>query len=153
MRSKRLLGQVAAVAFLMVGCGHDFEPPDRGQRVREAEAAFTPALFDSVTWASDSVRAVEGNLVYAEKCRRCHGPLGRGQTDYARERRLEVPSLVEGEWPLAGTDTLRHLIFVGHEGGMPTYGEGGISPREIDAVAHYILEVLRPDALDGAGGI
>jgi mono/diheme cytochrome c family protein len=151
MRSVRLLGQVAAVVLVVAGCGHDFEPPDRGQRVREAEAAFNPALFDSVTWASDSVRAVEGNLVYAEKCRRCHGPLGRGQTDYARERRLEVPSLVEREWALAGPDTLRHLIFVGHEDGMPIYGEGGISPRDIDAVAHYILEVLRPDALKGGG--
>ncbi len=147
------IARLVGVGLLLSGCGHDFEPPDRGQRVREAEAAFTPALFDSVAWASDSVRAVEGNLVYAEKCRRCHGPLGRGQTDYARERRLEVPSLVAADWPLARADTLRHVVFVGHEDGMPIYGEGGISPREIDAVAHYILEVMRPDAVGGGGGI
>jgi mono/diheme cytochrome c family protein len=138
--------------LLMVGCGgHDFEPPDRGERVREAEAAFSPAVFDSVSWASDSLRAFSGNTVYAEKCGRCHGPLGRGNTDYARGRGLEVPSLVEPESALTSVDTLRHVIFVGHEEGMPIFGAGGITPREIDGVAYYILNVLRPDAVETSG--
>jgi mono/diheme cytochrome c family protein len=139
-----------ALMLLLVGCGHEFEPPDRGARVLEAEAAYSAAMFDSVTWANDSVRAVEGNTVYAEECRRCHGPLGMGQTDYARERGLDIPSLVEPQWALANLDTLRHVVFVGHEG-MPTFGSGGISVREVDGAAFYILQVLRPDAaaLDG----
>jgi mono/diheme cytochrome c family protein len=134
-----------ALVLLLVGCGHDFEPPDRGARVLEAEAAYDAAVFDSVTWASDSVRAIEGNTVYAEMCRRCHGPLGLGDTDYARERGLEIPSLVEPGWALANLDTLRHVVFVGHEG-MPTFGSGGMSARDIDGAAYYIIEVLRPDA-------
>jgi len=146
MKSRRRWLPALAVAAALFGCGHDFEPPDRAARVRAAEAAFTPALFDSVTWQTDSVRAASGNIVYAEKCRRCHGPLGRGETEYARARGIEVPSLVEPGWPLARTDTLRHVVFVGHEEGMPIYGVNGISPREIDAVAYYLLEVLRPDA-------
>jgi hypothetical protein len=41
---------------------------------------------------------------------------------------------------------VRRRIFTGHPAGMYTWGIAGISPREIDAVAHYILERLRPDA-------
>lgn len=143
----------ASLVLVLGGCGgHEFEPPDRSERIREAEAAYSPSLFDSVTWASDSVRAFDGNTVYAEKCGRCHGPLGRGNTDYARERGLHIPSLVEHEWDLANLDTLRHVIFVGHEEGMPIYGAGGITPREIDGAAYYILNVLRPDAEQMGGG-
>ena len=145
MTPRRFMFAGPALVFLLVGCGHEFEPPDRGARVLEAEAAYNAAMFDSVTWANDSVRAVEGNTVYAEKCRRCHGPLGMGQTDYARERGLDIPSLVEPQWALANLDTLRHVVFVGHEG-MPTFGYAGITPREVDGAAFYILQVLRPDA-------
>lgn len=151
MRSRRSFA-FPVFALLAAGCGHDFDPPDRAAQVQEAEAAYEPALFDSVTWASDSVRALDGNAVYAEKCRRCHGPLGRGQTPYALDRELEVPSLVEPDWALAHLDSLRRAIFVGHEEGMPIYGSGGISPREIDGAAYYILEVLRPDAMQEGKG-
>jgi mono/diheme cytochrome c family protein len=135
-----------ALVILLAGCGHDFEPPDRGARVLAAEATYDAAMFDSVTWVSDSVRAVEGNTVYAEMCRRCHGPLGLGNTDYAGQRGLEIPSLVEPAWALANLDSIRHRIFVGHEEGMPIFGSAGISAREIDGAAYYVLEVLRPDA-------
>jgi mono/diheme cytochrome c family protein len=59
---------------------------------------------------------------------------------------------VEPVWLLADRDSLHRHIYVGHEEGMPIYGAGGISPREIDAVAGYILNVLRPDVLGGQGG-
>jgi len=141
-----------AVALLTLSaCGHEFHPPDEAERVAQAEEAFSPALFDSVSWLDQDARSLEGNTVYAEKCRRCHGALGRGDTGYARERGLEMPSLVEPEWALANVDTLRRVIFVGHEGGMPTYGSSGISPRQIDAAAFYILSQLRTDALGGEG--
>jgi len=140
-------------AALVAGaCGHDFEPPDRAERVREAEAQYSVTMFDSVSWSADSVRDFQGNTVYAEKCRRCHGTMGRGDTEYARERRLEMPSLVEPDWPLAALDTLRHVVYVGHEEGMPVFGKAGITPREIDAVSFYLVHTLRPDVLGAAGG-
>lgn len=151
--SRSTLTRFALVlAFAAVGCGgHEFEPPDRGERVREAELAYSVAIFDTIAWAPDEDRDFLGNEVYIDKCRNCHGPLGRGMTPYAQERRLEVPSLVERDWRLASLDSLHRVIYVGHEEGMPIYGAGGITPREIDAVAGYILNVLRPDVL-GTGG-
>ncbi|NIQ57600.1 MAG: hypothetical protein GWN71_30725, partial [Gammaproteobacteria bacterium] len=64
---------VALVSWAAVACGHDFEPPDRAQRVAAAAEEYSPALFDSITWASQDARMLEGNTIYAEDCRRCHG--------------------------------------------------------------------------------
>lgn len=145
----------AAVVGIAAACSseHHFEPPNREEQVEQADSLFTPALFDTVTWASDSARAIQGNIVYSSDCRRCHGTLGRGVTDYTRERGLRVPSLVTPEWPYAGDlDRVRRKIFIGHPEGMPTWGVAGITPREIDAAAYYVLYVLRPDVLGSGGG-
>lgn len=149
MRLRVVSFSVLSLALLTAACGdHEFEPPDRSVRVQRAADAFTVAIFDTVHWADEATRQSEGNAVYAEECRRCHGTLGEGSTDYARQRGLEVPSLVTPEWPFADADSLRRMIFVGHESGMPVYGDGDLSAREIDATAAYILRTLRPDVLE-----
>jgi len=141
-------------ALALTACkGTEFEPPSREGQVEDAAATYSPALFDTVAWQGDEARMEEGNLVYAAECRECHGPLGRGGTDYARERDLDVPSLVDPAWE-HGTDleAVRRQIYVGHPEGMPTWGVSDISPREIDAVAYYLLFGLRPEVLgDGSG--
>ena len=127
-----------------------FEPPDRGAQVEEAADAFSLTLFDTIAWASDSIRAIDGNVVYSTYCRNCHGSLGEGGTDYAAERALPVPSMVTADWRYAAErDSVLQRIYVGHVQGMPTWGVAGISPREMDAVTHYLLEVLRPEVLEG----
>lgn len=152
MTSRTLAGfPLLLLAAAACSGGHEFEPPDRGVIVAEAEADYSPTMFDTLTWASDSVRVLQGNEVYAETCRRCHGPLGRGNTDYSREQGLTVPSLVEPDWKLASIDSLRRTIFVGHKDGMPVFGERHTTARDIDAVAAYILLQLRPDVMGGNG--
>lgn len=146
-----LLAWGLLTGVLVAGCGdREFEPPDREARVEAAAADFTMAVFDTVTWADPDERAFRGNVVYATHCRSCHGSVGEAGTDYARERGLEVPSLVRKDWRLAGArDSVLHRIFVGHAAGMPTWGVAGLTPREMDAVTHYLLEVLRPEVLEG----
>lgn len=143
------IATLALTVLLAGGCEKkEFEPPDRGAQVAEASAAYAPESFDTLTWASDSVRALEGNATYAATCRRCHGPLGTGSTDLAEERELNVPSLVEPNWRLAASlDSVRHRIWAGHAEGMPTFGVARLGPREIDGAAWYILERLRPEVL------
>ncbi len=155
MRRGRLVFAAVASVAAVSACKseHHFEPPDRGAQVRQAEMLYTHALFDTITWASDSVRSLDGNAVFAAKCRRCHGTLGKGDTDYAVARDLKVPSLVEPDWRLAASiDSLRHTVFVGHAQGMPTFGVAGITLREIDAASYYVLHRLRPDVLGAGGG-
>jgi len=153
-RGPALAAALASLAVVAACKGeHHFEPPDRSAQVREANALYSPALFDTITWASDSVRALDGNAVFAAKCRRCHGTLGRGETDYAAARDLYVPSLVEPDWPMAASiDSVRHTVFVGHAMGMPTFGVAGITLREIDSASYYVLNRLRPDVLGTGGG-
>lgn len=154
-RSRRALVLVALAAPLAGGCQeHEFEPPDRAERVQQAETLFTAAEFDTIEWASGEARLLAGNGVYSARCRQCHGALGRGGTDYALERNLDVPSLVEPEWAYAGDlHGVRRRIFTGHPAGMPTWGQAGLTLREIDATAFYILESLRPDVLEGGAEI
>lgn len=139
------------VGVALISCGEKtFDPPDREARVAAAEEEFRAARFDTISWESDDTRALEGNAVYAAECRNCHGTLGEGITDYAENRRLEVPSLVVADWPLAASmDSVRHRVFVGHAAGMPTWGIAGITLREIDAVSFFLLERLRPEVLGG----
>ena len=138
---------ILGLAWAATGCGdHEFHPPSEEERTARADSAYSPALFDSIAWRSDSLRIQTGNLVFADECRRCHGPLGRGDTDYARENQLDVPSLVEPDWAYGRIDSVRHQIFVGH-GEMPNWGVGRLTPRQIDAAAAYILEQLRPEVL------
>lgn len=140
---------VLALAGGTTGCGgdHEFEPPDRERQLEEASERFTRAVFDTVDWASDSARRVTGEEIFATRCRKCHGYLGRGETDYAARRELDVPSLVDPGWRYAGLpDSTRRHIFVGHQE-MPSFGLGRASPRQIDAATYYLLEVLRPELL------
>ncbi len=48
---------------------------------------------------------------------------------------------------MADLDSLRRKLFIGHEDGMPIFGEGTLTPREIDATAWYVLLILRPEVL------
>jgi mono/diheme cytochrome c family protein len=131
-----------------LGCEKpEFAPPDRAERVTEADALFDAAMFDTIQWASDELRLAHGNEVYLVHCRRCHGPFGTGDTPYARDQRLNVPSLIEPDWPFADDfDAVRRRVFTGHPAGMPTLGVSAVSPRDIDAVAYYVMYRLRSDA-------
>jgi cytochrome c len=126
---------------------HEYERPSREEQVADAAARLTPETFDTIAWPSDSARLFDGNNAFAAKCRSCHGYMGEGDTEYARRQNVTVPSLVREDWPFDDVAATRHRIFTGHPDGMPTWGVAGITPREIDAIAYYIVHVLRPEVL------
>jgi mono/diheme cytochrome c family protein len=139
---------IAMIALAAAGCAEaEYERPSREGQVSQADSLLTLATFDTIAWGSDAERVQAGNNVYAAKCRSCHGYLGDGDTDYAREHNLDVPSIVRGDWPYQNVASVRRIIFIGHSDGMPTWGVAGITPREIDAAAFYITDVLRPEVL------
>lgn len=144
-----LSAAACACAVLLSACEkkYDFEPPSREAQVEEAEGLFDPAMFDSIGWEDPEERSLIGNAIYAARCRRCHGTFGSGGTDYGRQHELDVPSLIREEWPYADVPSLRREIFVGHPQGMPTWGVAGLTFREIDAVAWYVQNQLRPEML------
>lgn len=138
------------LVVLLAGCkgkGHVFHPPDRDKQAAEAASQYSPQLFDSVKWTNKAEQVAAGNEVYARECDKCHGMLGEAGTAYAQEHELKVPPLVDPNWKYANDrEGARKKIFTGHRD-MPTWGVARLSPREIDAVAAYVLDQLRPDAL------
>jgi mono/diheme cytochrome c family protein len=145
---------LAATAFSLTGCEKEgYQPPAESQRLELADSLYSPALFDTVQWPSDQERIVAGNLVYADHCRRCHGTVGEGGVVQAAGNTLVVPSLVREGWDQDDDMTaVRRRVFTGHTGGMPSWGLTRLSPRQIDAVAFYILEQLRPEILGRGEG-
>jgi mono/diheme cytochrome c family protein len=144
-----LLAPALAAVVGLIACEEKtFDPPEETRRVELADSLYSPALFDTITWASQEQRVVAGNLVYADYCRRCHGTVGEGGRAQVAGREVHVPSLVEARWPLDDDiEAVRERAFTGHTGGMPSWGISRLTPREIDAVASYILEQLRPEIL------
>jgi len=155
-RSMRIGSSVAAVLCLVIliacgGEGDGHSEMERGvdrSQATQADSLFASEMFDTITWPSDSVRLLRGNEVYAAECRRCHGYLGRGGTEYADARDLVVPSLVRPDWEYARDlrGALRQ-IFTGHGEGMPSWGIGRLTPRQIQAATYYVLYQLRPEVL------
>lgn len=143
-----LLALLLPAGILAGGCEDEkeFEPPDRGEQVSEARQAYPAAVFDTLSWPSDSARVERGNEVFAAECRKCHGYDGRGDTDYTREHDIGAPSLVDSAGRDAeGLDAVRRRIYAGHASGMPTFGAYKLEPRQVDAAAAYVVRVLRPE--------
>jgi mono/diheme cytochrome c family protein len=131
----------------LAGCkGHEFHPPDKDVRVEQADSVYARMRFDTIQWASDSLKLATGNEVYASNCDKCHGPTGQGNAEYARANNLRAPSLVDPNWHFGeDREQVRRRIFTGHPAGMPTWGVAGLTPREIDAVTSYLMDSLRPE--------
>lgn len=144
------LGILALV--VAAGCGEEkeFEPPDREKQVAEAKQAYPAAVFDTLSWPSDSARLLRGNEVYAAECRKCHGYDGHGHTEYARSQGLTTPSLVDSSGiETRGIDAVRRRVYAGHAEGMPSFGVFKLEPRQVDAAAAYVVSVLGPDSAGG----
>lgn len=145
---------VLCVVAVAQACGPSAEEVEEARRaelrmaradsVAEAEALYDPAAFDTISWAVVDSAVARGQIVFLYSCRKCHGPTGRGDGDLALEHDLAMPDFTVDEWEYDGDlEGIRHRVFVGHDSEMPNWGLHGLSPRDIDAVANYILGRLR----------
>lgn len=116
----------------------------RADSVARAAAAYDAAAFDTIQWATDNEMWERGGVVWSFSCQTCHGSDGLGQGETAVAAGLEMPDLTAADWENAGDlPAIRRSIYVGHESQMPSWGLVGLKYRDIDAVAHYIDDLLR----------
>jgi mono/diheme cytochrome c family protein len=119
------------------------QPPDTLTAV--AMEAYDASMFDSITWNTEQDALDRGLTVYRHSCARCHGTEGRGDAGFVRAGdTLRPESFLREDWPYTDDKaSLRQQVFVGTAEGMPHWGLEGLRPRDVDAVAIYIMQVLR----------
>jgi mono/diheme cytochrome c family protein len=145
-----------AVTLLAVACGggKQDQATAGADSVGIALAQYSPALFDSITWAADSAEINRGSVVWAWSCKRCHGETGAGDGNFVTQVKdstgavvpdtLMPPTFLTPGWQYA-TDkqALIKYIYTGSgQQPMPHWGLSGQKPRDIDAVAAYIQQVV-----------
>jgi mono/diheme cytochrome c family protein len=111
------------------------------------DRTYTPALFDTITWSSNEAAITRGKDVFNWVCAKCHGPQGHGDGGYVIEGdTLHPPSFVQPDWRFAtNAKGLWQRIYLGNNRGMPHWGDQGLQPRDVVAVATYIQKELRKD--------
>lgn len=144
-----------AALLLAAACGggKEDQPADRDAARRAAAAdtvqmaneAYDAMGFETIEWPADSVAITRGSIVWASSCMKCHGITGLGDGGWVmRGDTLHPPSFLEADWRFRDDlDGLRRYIFAGNEEGMPHWGLVGLQPRDVDAVARFILQDLR----------
>lgn len=150
----RLTG-ITLVALAWLGaCGGEAPPPPaeeppptltRADSAEMALAAFDSTVYDTIQWASDDAALERGGLVYRVSCQSCHGEGGLGDRGFIFQGdTLRPPSFVASSWQYSRDPVgLRRRIYAGSVLGMPYWGLVGMTNKDVDAVARYILGVLR----------
>ena len=143
----RRIATALAIAFVSVACagGEPAEDVQAGpDSLTLAREAFDSTAFDTITWETQQKALDRGQVVYRFSCLKCHGDKGLGDAGFVRAGdTLRPPSFREATWALAGNkEAIREQVFVGTGESMPHWGLVGLGPRDLDAVAIYILEGL-----------
>ncbi len=138
-----------ALVFGLAACGGEAPSQQVGNpsadSVRVASEMFDEAAFDSLAWDDATAAQERGALVFRVSCAKCHGPRGQGDGGFVSAGdTLQPPSFRQAEWRYTADPIgLRKRIYTGTAAGMPTWGLYGLGYRDIDAVATYIMNVLR----------
>ncbi len=145
----RMIALPLAGILILGGCAGEEPPaektPPPDTLLPAAQEAYDPTMFDSITWESDQAAIERGSVVYNFSCTRCHGEQGRGDAEFVRSGdTLRPPSFRDPDWEFAGDkEGLREMVFVGTAEDMPHWGLEGLKPRDVDAVAIFILQSMR----------
>lgn len=125
--------------------------PTEQEIVQSAEQEYDPAVYDTVSWPSDSAAIARGSDIFKWACAECHGPEGEGDGGRVIDGdTIRPPSFHQEDWSYADNpDALHEKVFVGNSLGMPHWGLRQMRPRDIVAVERFIrFELIR----DGESG-
>jgi cbb3-type cytochrome c oxidase subunit III len=110
-----------------------------GWLLRASSAGVRPAVQKKEESAEQAARA---KAVFNEKCARCHGADGRGET--AVGRMLSVPDFTDGKfWKKDATDARLMDSITEGKNEMPAFGKK-LSRQEIRSLAAYVRRFGKP---------
>jgi len=139
--------------FAACGGGGQDQTPVRPDSVAMALEQYSPAVFDTITWATDTAQTNRGAVVWSFSCVKCHGETGHGDAKMVVDADPEQPGMQPDtivppdfhmtDWRFRNDkEGLIKYIFSGNEKRMPHWGIVGLPPRDVDAVATYIQKML-----------
>jgi mono/diheme cytochrome c family protein len=135
---------VLLLMLSLVACRDSPPEEQRENRVSAAAAQITELTFDTIAWPSQEVAVERGGIVWQYSCRKCHGNWGDGDGGFVmRGDTVRPPTFRQPDWRFADDpDGLRRQIFTGTDSIMPHWGLEGLKPRDVDAVATWIHQIL-----------
>ena len=139
-----ILGVLVVAAAVAMVVRYETRPA-KEQTVPIPDRTYTPAAFDTVAWASEAAAVARGQEVFGWVCAKCHGPAGNGDGGFVLDGdTLHPPSFVQPGWRFAdNSQALWQRIYLGNNRGMPHWGDQGLQPRDVIAVATFIQKGLR----------
>jgi mono/diheme cytochrome c family protein len=149
MRSLRAFfgALVVAAAVAITAC----DTQSKEEVIPIPERTISAATFDTVAWQDEAAQLARGKDVFGWVCAKCHGIYGRGDGGEVIDGdTIHPPSFLDPQWRFATDErALEQRIFLGNNRGMPHWGEQGLQPRDIVAVAAFIQQDLRKNAPPG----
>jgi mono/diheme cytochrome c family protein len=116
----------------------------RPDSVAMALEQYSPALFDTITWSTDTAQTNRGSIVWTFSCKKCHGETGSGDARMVVDGdTITPPDFHTPGWRFANDrEGLLKYIYSGNDKRMPHWGIEGLKPRDVAAVATYIQTML-----------
>mgnify|MGYP001362383244 CR=1 FL=1 len=116
----------------VTGCSKESAPP-----VSQPPAAQAPSAGSSGTALPESKLIAEGEEIFKQMCKSCHGSKGNG-LGISRGPSLQRPEFTYGRT----LEAIAQSIRGGRPGGMPSFSHV-FSPTQLEAVSSYVMSLKR----------
>ena len=130
---QQLIAAAITVGVIEVtGCSKESTPPTSQSGTSQAPAAGTAG-----TVSPETILIAEGEAIFKEMCKSCHGSRGNGRGSRSGPS-LQRPELTYGRTSEAITRSIRD----GRPGGMPSFSHV-FSPKQLEAISSYVMSLKK----------
>jgi cytochrome c551 len=147
MKPVKLLVITLAVALFAIACG---DSTSTNQTANTGTTQATPAASPKATATATPDALAEAKTTYMQVCAACHQEKGEGGMVKIEDKRLKVPSLLEGHG-LTHIDAEFAKQIANGGDGMPPFTDR-LKPEQIDALVKFIRRDIQAGLTPKTGG-
>ena len=147
MKPVKLIVITLAVALFAIACG---DSTSTNQTTNNGTTQATPAASPKATATATPDELAAAKTTYMQVCAACHQEKGEGGMVKIENKRLKVPSLLEGHG-LTHTDAEFAKQIANGGDGMPAFKDR-LKPEQIDALVKFIRRDIQAGLTPKTGG-
>jgi cytochrome c551 len=147
MKLTKLLIIALAFALFAIACG---DSTGTNQTANTGTTQATPAASPKATATAKPDELAEAKTTFMQVCAACHQEKGEGGMVKIENKRLKVPSLLEGHG-LTHTDAEFAKQIANGGDGMPAFKDR-LKPEQIDALVKFIRRDIQAGLTQKPGG-